>query len=288
VSGVVVGPVPVLARVAGGLALAAALCRLAAVALPVAQVNGRALGRAANPFDYLVVLPYAGVVGAAGLLLLLGRLPRLGLAAIRVAGLVAAALLAETVYLLQAGQRTTMDLPLGIGTSLRYSTGAGLLLLAVGYGLLALAAAVAQVGWSRTVMEDDGGLDRVRPRLAAWGLLAGIVAAIALGMSPFASSRAHLAPPPVPERTGWDLAGAALLCLAVGACGVLAATLQPRLAAVGGYAALAAVLASQALAGLLLAARSPVITPSVGGIGTLLSAGVFALFAVAAWRLARR
>jgi iron complex transport system permease protein len=287
VTGLVVGPVPIAARVAGGLALAGALCRLIAVGLPVAHVRGRGVGGAANLFDWLVVLPFAAVVGAAGLLVLLGRLPRLGLAAIRTTGLAAAALLAETIYLLEAGRRTTIDLPLGIGTSLRYSVGSGLALLAVGYGLLVLALLAAQLGWPRTVMEDDGRLDRLRPRMAAWGLLAGIFAAIVLGMSPFASSRAHLAPAPVPERAGWDLAGGALLCLAVGAAAVIAATLQPRLAAVGGYAGLAAVLATQGLAAALLAARSPVIAPSAGGIGTLLAALVFALFALAAWRLSR-
>jgi iron complex transport system permease protein len=287
VTGLVVGPVPMLARVAGGLAVAGALCRLAAPAFPMAHVQGRGLGGAANLLDWVVVLPYVTAVGAAGVLAALGRLPRLGLAVIRTAGALAAALLARTGYLLDAGERSTTDLPLGIGTSLRYSAGAGLVLLAVGYGLVVAALVAAEIAWPRTVMEDDGRLDPLRPRLAAWGLVAGTFAAIVLGMSPFRSSMAHLAPPAVPGRDGWALVGGALLSLAAAAYAVIAATLQPRLAAVGGYAALAAVLATQGLTTALLVARSPVITRSAGGVGTLVSALLFALLALAAWRLPR-
>jgi iron complex transport system permease protein len=285
VSGMVVGPVPVAARVAGALAVGGALCRLAVPAFPIAHVRGHALGGAANLFDWLVVLPYVAVIGVAGVLVVLGRLPRLGLATIRTAGVLAAALLAQTVYLLDAGQRSTTDLSLGVGTSLRYSAGSGLVLLAVGYGLVVAALVVAEIAWPRTVMEDDGRLDRLRPRLAGWGLAAGIFAAIVLGMSPFHSSVAHLAPPAVPGRDGWDLVGGAVLALAAAVYAVIAATLQPRLAVVGGYAALAGVLATQGLATALLVARSPAITPSAGGIGTLVSALLFALLALAAWRL---
>jgi len=286
-TGLVVGPVPVVAKVAGAVAVAGALCRLAAAAFPVAYVRGRGFGGAANLFDWLVVLPYVAVVGAAGVLTVLGRLPRLGLAAIRAAGVVAAALLAHTVYFLDAGQRSTTDLPLGIGTSLRYSAGAGLVLLAAGYGLVVAAWAVAEIAWPRTVMEDEGRLDRLRPRLAGWGLGAGIFAAIVLGMSPFHSSVAHLAPPAVPERGGWDLVGGVLLSLGVGTYAVVAATARPRLAVVGGYAALAGALATQGLATALLVARSPALRPSAGGVGTLVSALLFALLALAAWRLPR-
>jgi hypothetical protein len=275
----------VLARVAGALAVAAALCRLVTPAFPVAYVHGRGLGGAQNAFDWVVVLPYVAVLGGAGALTLLGRLPRLGLATLRVTGLVAAALLAQTFSLLDTSRQTTLDLPLGIGTSLRYSAGGGLVLLAVGYGLAVAALAVAQVAWPRTVMEDDGGLDRLRPRLAAWGLAAGIFATISLGMAPFHSPVAHLAPPAVPGRTGWALAGGALLALVVGGSAVFAATQQPRLAVVGGYAGLAGVLATQGLSVALLAARSPAVDPSSGGVGTLLSALVFAVFALVAWRL---
>jgi iron complex transport system permease protein len=285
--GLVVGPVPVVARVVGGVAVAGALCRFVAVGFPLAHVRGRGVGAAANAFDWLVTLPYVAVLGGAGVLLVLGRLPRLGLAAARVVGLLSAGLVAQTIYLLDASQRSTTDLPLGIGTSLHYTAGTGLVLLAAGYALAVAALVGAQVAWPRTVMEDDGELDRLRPRLAAWGLPAGIAAAIALGLSPYSSSAAHLAPPAVPERAGWDLAGGALLALAAGACAVLPATFHPRLAAVGGYAAAAGVLATLGLSTALLVARSPVITPSGAGVATLVVAAVFAGLALVAWRLAR-
>jgi hypothetical protein len=71
---------------------------------------------------------------------------------------------------------------------------------------------------------------------------------------------------------------------------VIAATLRPRLAVVGAYAGLAAVLLSEGLAAWLLVARSPVIGASAGGVGTLLAALAVGLLAWSAlgWRARRR
>jgi hypothetical protein len=69
--------------------------------------------------------------------------------------------------------------------------------------------------------------------------------------------------------------------LALGAMiwAVISATLRPRLAVVGAYAGLAAVLLSEGLADWLLVARSPVVGPSAGGVGTLVAALAVAVLA---------
>jgi hypothetical protein len=288
--GLVVGPVPPLVRVAGGLGLAGAVVLLAAPAFPLARSGGRDLGGAANALDFVPPLPLAAVVAVAAVLCVRGQLPRLGLAALLSAGTLAAGPLLRTLALLDTGSRSTVDLPLGIGTSARYEVGTGLVALAVAYGLLVATAVVAAVAWPRTVMEDEGDFDPRRPRLAAWGLAAGVFAALVLGMSPYSSTTA-LAPPTVPERAGPDLLGGLVLALGAAIWAVIAATLRPRLAVVGAYAGLLAVLAAEGLAVALLVARSPVLDASAGGIGTLLAAlavaGLLA-WAAAGGRLRRR
>ena len=279
--GLVVGPVPARVRIAGGIALAGAVLRLLAPAFPLARSNGRELGAAGNVLDFVPPLPLVGVVLAAAALCVRGRLPRLGLAALLSAGTLSAGLLLRTLALLDTGTRTTVDLPLGIGTSARYQVGDGLVLLVLAYGLLAVAALVAALAWPRTLMEDEGGFDRRRPRVAAWGLLVGVFAALVLGMSPYSSVSA-LTPPTLPERAGLDLLGGLLLALGAAAWAVLAATLRPRLAVVGAYAGLSAVLATEGLATLLLVARSPAVDASAGGIGTLLAALALLALAVSA------
>jgi iron complex transport system permease protein len=197
-------------------------------------------------------------------------LPRLGLAALAAAGTLAAGPLLRTLWLLDTGSRSTTELPLGIATSARYEAGAGLVLLAVAYGLLVAAAVVGGLAWSRTVMEDDGGFDPQRPRVAAWGLLVGVVAALAFGMSPVTSA-IGLDPGPVPERSGLDLLGGLVLTLGTAIWAVLAATLRPRLAVVGAYAGLAAVLATEALGSVLLVIRSPALGSGAGTVGSVLA-----------------
>jgi hypothetical protein len=277
--GLVVGTVPPLARVAGAVALAAAVLLLAAPAFPLARSGGVDLGGPGNAWAFVPPLPLAATVAAAGVLAVRGRLPRLGLAVLFPAGTVAAGLLLQTASLLRAGSHSTIDLPLGIGTSARYEVGAGLVLSAVGYGVLVAAALLAAAAWPRTIMEDTGTLDPRRPRLAAWGLAVGVLTALVLGMAPYSSSIAAGAPT-LPERHGLDLLGAAVVALGAAAWPVLAATLRPRLAVVGAYAGLAATLLSIGLGIALLVVRSPAIGTSAGGVGVLLAALAAAILAL--------
>ncbi len=281
---VVVGEVSPLARVAGGVAVAGVLVLLVAPGFDLATADGRGLGPDANAFDWLARLPLL-VLGAAGVLCLLGRLPRLGLAVLLSAGTGAAGLLLHGLYLLDGDQRSSQDLPLGIGASFRYEAAAGLWLGALGVALLVAAAVLAAVAWSRTVMEDDGGFDELRPRFAVAGLFVGTLAALAIGMAPTESTVAGAAPPAVFERSGLALLGGVTLAVAVLVWAVVAATLRPRLATVGAYAGLAALLAADGLSTALLVVRSPALDASAGLIGELLAAAAFAGLAVAAWRV---
>ena len=282
----VVGTVPPLARVAGGIAVAAAVLLLVAPAFPLARSGGADLGGPGNLWAFVPPLPLAAALAAAGLLAARGLLPRLGLAVLFPAGTLAAGFLLRALYLRQTGERSTLDLPLGIGESARYEAGAGLTVSAVAYALVVLAAVLATVAWPRTIMEDGGDLDPRRPRLAAWGLAVGVLTALVLGMAPYASDIAPGAPT-LPERDGLDLLGALVVALGAAAWAVVAATLRPRLAVVGAYAGLAAALLTEGLSVGLVVARSGALGPSAGGVGILLAAAAALGLSLAAARVGR-
>jgi iron complex transport system permease protein len=284
--GLVVGTVPPLARIAGGVAVVAALLLLLAPAFPLATVAGRDLGGPGNLWAFVPPLPMVAAVAAGGVLAALGRLPRLGLAVLFPAGTLAAGSLLQTVALLRTGSHSTLDLPLGIGTSSRYEAGPGLVVYAVGYAMLLLAALFAASAWPRTIMEDGGDLDPRRPRLAAWGLAAGVLTALVLGMAPYSSTIAPGAPT-LPERHGLDLLGATVLTLGAAVWSVVAATLRPRLGATGAYLGLAATLLTLGLANALLVARSGALGVSAGGVGVLLAAVAAAALALTTARMGR-
>jgi len=282
----VVGTVPVLARVAGAVAVLAAVLLMIAPAFPLARAGGVEFGTPGNAWAFVPPLPLAATVAAGGALAARGRLPRLGLAVLFPAGTIAAGLLLQNVALLRTGSHSTIDLPLGIGTSARYEVGPGLVMSVVGYGVLVAAALLAAVAWPRTIMEDTGDLDPRRPRLAAWGLAAGVLTALVLGMAPYSSSIGAGAPT-LPERHGLDLLGGAVVALGAAVWAVVAATLRPRLAVVGAYAGLAATLLSIGLAIALLVTRSPALGTSAGGVGVLLAALAAAVLGLVSARLGR-
>jgi hypothetical protein len=284
--GLVVGTVPPLARIAGGVAVVAAVVLLIAPGLPLAKVAGRNLGGPGNLWAFVPPLPLVAMLVAGGVLAATGRLPRLGLAVLFPAGTLGAGLLLQTVALLRTGSHSTLDLPLGIGTSSRYQAGPGLVAYAVGYALLVVAALFAASAWPRTIMEDGGDLDPRRPRLAAWGLAVGVLTALVLGMAPYASTIAPGAPT-LPERHGLDLLGLLVVTLGAAVWSVVAATLRPRLAVVGAYAGLAAALLTLGLANALLVARSGALSVSAGGVGVLVAAVVVVVLGLATARIGR-
>lgn len=289
VPAVVVGTVSPLGRVAGVLALAAALGEMAAPAFPlVVRSGGSGVGGAANAFDFLPPLVTAVVLGAAGVTCLRGVLPRLGLATIGTFGAASVGLLLQTLALYGTG-RTSRDLPLpeAMVRTFRYDPATGLhLRLAV--GALAVAALVlVLLAWPRTWMEDDGSFDERRPLFGGLGMFVGFVAAAGVCLTAGDSDTPAIGPQSLFGRTGADRWGTAVLAVALLLGGVVAASLRPRLATVGAYAGLAGLTGGYALSPALLVARSTALHVSVGGIVLCVGAAAFAALAAAAWQVSR-
>lgn len=271
-----------LARVAGGLAVLAALTQLVGSALPLAAgPDGQSSGGGG---DVGVVLVAAAVLGVAGVLCALGRIPRLGLAAIAVLGGCA---LGQGVRLITLYTRTgdvSRDLPLDPRV-FPWDADTGAAVLLVGYGLAALALATAVLAWSRTWMEDDGGFEARRPLFGGLGLLVGVLAAVGLCMAPGDSDLDTLGPASVVNQHQPAQAGTILLAAVLVLAAVTAATLKPRLATVGAYAGVAAVMLTETLRAFALIGRVPGVGVGVGTVLMLFAAVVFCVLAVAAWRI---
>lgn len=291
-----VGPVPPVAWIAAGLALAAALALVVAGPLRYADVGGSAVR--AVPLAVLAGLVWPLVLAVAALVVLTGRLPRAGLAAIAVGGALAVGLAATEAYqLLAAGSHRAVEVFLGqrLVTS-ELTAGPGVLVTLAAYLLLALALAAALAAWPRTTMEDVGDFDPFRPRAFALSAVAALAGALAV-VAP-----THTAPEQVveslsglrttldvpadvalPERLALDLLGGSLLAAAVVVTALLAATLRPRLASVGAYAGLAAYFGSAGLVAVTEAVRYDDLLLGPGGWLSLLAGAAFA--AVAGWAL---
>jgi len=288
----VVGTIPPLTRVAGGLGLAAAVLLVVQPAFPLVRAGGRGLGGAHNLWDYVVPLPAALLVGAAGVLCLLGRLPRLGLGGLVAAGGYGLGQLFRTAALLDTGGHTSIDLPLpeGLVRSFRYRPGAGLVLQVTALAALAVVLLLALLAWRRTVMDDDGSFDPLRPTFAALGLAGGLTgfAAVALPPANPVPGGLTIVVPSLFERSGLDLLGGWLLAVAVVTVAVGAATVRPRLAVVGMFAGLAAMFGTAALGDLLLVVRSTALDLDTGTGFQVAAAVVFAALSAGAWRITRR
>jgi hypothetical protein len=291
-SALVVGTIPPLARVAGAGGLAAAVLLLVQPAFPLVREGGHGLGGAHNLWDFAAWLPAALLVGAAAALCLLGRLPRLGLAALIAAGGYGLGQLFRTAALLDTRGRSSIDLPLAEGQvrAFRYTPGPGLVLQVAALAVLAAALLLGLLAWRRTVMDDDGSFDPVRPTFAGMGFAGGLVGFAAVAFPPASPRPGSLtvAMPSLFERSGLDLFGGWLLIAAVVAVAVGAATVRPRLAVTGMFAGLAAMFGTAALGDLLLVIRSTSLDLDTGGVFQVAAAAVFAGLAAAAWRVSWR
>ncbi len=301
---VVVGDVPVLARVAGALlVLAGALAAVAAFPTYLV-VGGTTVSAVTGPLDAVVALvsPVAAVL--VGISLVLARVPRLGLAYAAVAGSLAVGRLLIELY---QGHGSTnrpavevLDGERVLTSSVQ--TGPGWLLGVVALSVTVLAGLVALLAWGRTVMEDGGSLDPLRPALAGAAVLVGVFAVLCLAL-PAADVPDRVVTDPATgletvvttegpqallERPGLALLGGLLLAGALVLCSVVAPSLRPRLAAVGGLLGVAVQLLAGGLSGARDAARSPDVEWTVPGMGLLLLAVVSAGLTVLAWRWHRR
>nr|WP_204331808.1 hypothetical protein [Geodermatophilus sabuli] len=299
----VLGHAPGTVRVAGLLLVLAGLAGLVAVFPTYLVVGGQETSHGGGLGGVLAAALVPLVSGAVGAGLGAGRAPRFGLAYAAVAGALSIGLLLIEIYRAStstvrpgveviAGERVlTSSVEIGVGWV------AGVVSLA----LTVLAGALAAAAWGRTVMEDRGALDPVRPALAGAAVLLGVGTVLCLVL-PAADVPDRVVSDPVTglqtvveqdgpqgllERPGLALLGGLLLAGAVVLCSVLAPSLRPRLAAVGGLLAIAVVVSSAGLAGLRDAVASSELEWTVPGGGLLLAGLGFVLLTVLAWRLRR-
>src|SRR3954451_23189595 len=301
--GLVVGPVPASARLAGGLLLLAAVLGIAALFPTYLVVGGRELSTVTGFGSALVALLVPAAHAAVGAGLVRGAVPKFGLAYAGIAGALAVGQLLIELY---RGSSSTTRPGVEVIAGVRVLTSS----VAVGtgwvLGVAALAAGVAAgvcaiVAWGRTVMEDGGALDPVRSGLAGAAVLLGVGTVLVLAL-PAADVPDQLVTDPstglvtvvtregpqaLLERPGLALLGGLLLAGAVVLCSVVAPSLRPRLATVGGLLALAVAVLAAALTGLRDALGSRDLEWTVPGAGLLLAGVGYSVLTLLASRLRR-
>lgn len=301
---VVVGSVPLMARVAGALLALAGLVGAVAAFPTYLVMGGQALSLASGPGSALVALLVPAVDVVMGVVLARGVLPKLGLAYAAVAApLALGQLLIELYRGSTSTARPAVEVLAGqavLTTSV--SIRAGWVLGVVELVLTVLAGLVAGAAFGRTVMDDDGSLDPVRSALAGGSVLLGVGTVLCMtlpaadipdkivtdpstGMQTVVTSEG---PQALLERPGLALFGGLLLAGAVLLCSVIAPSLRPRLAAVGGLVAIAVTVLAAGLTGLRDALSSPQLEWTLPGAGLLVAGLGYAALAALAWRLRLR
>ena len=299
----VIGTVPVLARLAGVLLVLAGAVGIAAVFPTYLVVGGHVLTLAGTPAATVaaVLVPVTHVV--VGAVLAMGRVPKLGLAYATVAAALGAGRLLIEIYLGQSSTaRPGVEVLAGeLVLTSGVETGPGWALAVASLALLVLAGVVAVATWGRTVMDDAGALDPARSALAGAAVLLGVTTVLCLTLPP-ADVPDDLVTDPVTglqtvvpregpqallERPLLALFGGLLLAGAVLLCSALAPSLRPRLAAVGGLLAIAVAVLAAGLSGWADATGSDDLVWTVPGVGLLLAGLGYVLLTVLAWRLHR-
>lgn len=296
----VLGAVPVAARIVGLLLALAGIFGVVAVFPTYLVVGGVDLSLATGPLDVLVAVLAPLVAVAVGIGLALGKVPRFGLAYAGVAGSLAIGrLLIELHQGTASTTRPGVEVLAGdLVVTSSVQTAPGWLIGVLALGLTVIAGVVALTAWGRTIMEDGGGLDRVRPVLAGTAVLLGVGSVLCLAL-PAADVPDRLITDPstglvtvvtaegpraLLERPGLALLGGLLLAGALLLSAVVAPSLRPRLGAVGGLLAVAVAITDAGLAGLRDALHSPDLEWTLPGIGLLvLGLGTLGL-TVLTWR----
>lgn len=298
---VVVGVVPLTARVAGGLLVLAGLVGAVGAFPTYLVMGGQALSLASGAGSALVALLVPAVNVAMGVVLARGVLPKLGLAYAAVAApLALGQLLIELYRGSTSTARPAVEVMAGqVVLTTSVSIRAGWVLGVVELVLAVVAGLAAGAAFGRTVMDDDGSLDPVRSALAGGAVLLGVGTVLCMtlpaadipdkivtdpstGMQTVVTSEG---PQALLERPGLALLGGLLLAGAVLLCSVIAPSLRPRLAAVGGLIAIAVTVLAAGLTGLRDALSSPQLEWTVPGAGLLLAGLGYAALAALAWRL---
>ena len=299
----VLGPVPILARVVGVLLVLAALTAVAALIPVYLVVGGSRISLAPGFGSVLIALlvPVASLV--VGVSLVGGRVPKFGLA---YAAVSAALALGQLLIELYRGSSSTTRPGVEVIAGQRVLTssvdvGAGWILGVVALGLTVLAGACAAAAWGRVVMEDGGSLDPARSGLAGAAVLLGVGTVLCVSLPPadvpdrvvtdpstgMETVVTQEGPQALLERPGLALLGGLLLAGAVVLCSVVAPSLRPRLATVGGLLALAVTVLAAGLTGWRDAVTSSELDWTVPGAGLVVAGLAYAVLTVLAWRVRR-
>jgi hypothetical protein len=288
--------------VAGAVLVLAGLLGAAALPMTYLVVGGEEISQLAGAGSLLagLLVPVAHV--AVGVLLVRGAVPKFGLA---YAGVAATLSVGQFLIEIYRGSSSTArpgievlagELVLTSGIE----AGLGWVLGLVALGLTVLAGILAGLAWGRTVMDDGGALDAVRSGLAGAAVLLGAVAVLSLSL-PAADVPDRIVTDPVTgletvvaqegpqallERPGAALLGGLLLAGALVLCSVIAPSLRPRLAAVGGLLAITVTVLAAGITGLQDAA-SPELEWTLPGALLLLAGLGYAVLTAMAWRLRR-
>jgi hypothetical protein len=295
--------VPVLARVVGALLVLAGVAGAAGLFPTYLVVGGVELTQATGFGGVLagLLVPLAHI--AVGAVLLRGAVPKFGLA---YAGVAAALAIGQLLIEMYRGSSSTARPGVEVLAGSRVltsgvETGPGWVLGVVCLGLTVLAGIVAAIAWGRTVMDDGGSFDPARPGVAGAATVLGVLTVLSLTL-PAADVPDRIVTDPVSgaetvvtqegpqallERPLLALLGGLLLAGALVFCSVIAPSLRPRLAAVGGLLAIAVTVLAAGLAGLRDAA-SPDLEWTPPGAGLLLAGLGYVALTWLAWRLRRK
>ena len=301
--GLVVGFVPPMAHVAGMLLALAGVLGIAAGVPTYLVVGGRHLHQVGGVGTLLVALALPVLHLAVGIPLARAAVPRLGLAYAAVAAALSVGqVLIEVYRAVPSTSRPPVEVIAGerVLTS-SVSVGAGWILGVLSLCAVLAAGLCALLAWERTVMEDGGPLDPARSALAGGALMLGVVTVLSLalpaadvpdsivtdpttGMQTVVSGEG---PQALLERPGLALLGGLLLAGALLLCSVIAPSLRPRLATVGGLLAISGSVLSAGLIGVRDALVSPALEWTVPGAALLVCGLAYAGLTVLAWRWRR-
>jgi len=301
--GLVIGIVPLVARVAGMLLALAGALGVAAVFPTYLVVGGRHLEQVSGLGTLLVALVLPVLHLSVGIPLARGVVPKFGLAYAAVAAALAIGQLLIELYRGSAStSRPAVEVIVGqrVITS-TVSVGAGWILGVLSLCVVLAAGLCAVLAWDRTVMEDGGPLDPVRSALAGGALMLAVVTVLSLalpaadvpdslvtdpttGMQTVVTSEG---PQALLERPGLALLGGLLLAGAVVLCSVVAPSLRPRLATVGAFLAITGAVLAAGLAGVRDALVSPALEWTVPGAALLIAGLAYAGLTVLTWRWRR-
>ncbi|MCA0146142.1 hypothetical protein [Blastococcus sp. LR1] len=299
----VVGTVAPLVRVSGVLLVLAGLVGLAAAFPTYLTVDGEQLRQVRGLGSVLVALLVPAVQLAVGTTLVRRTLPKFGLAYAGVAAALAVGQLLIEVYRGQSStSRPGVEVLAGeVVLTSGVQVGPGWVLGIVALVLTVLAGATGMAAWGRTVMDDRGPIDGVRSLLAGPAVLLGVATVICLTV-PAADVPDELSTDPATgmqtvvtqegpqallERPGLALLGGLLLAGALLLCSVVAPSLRPRLAVVGGLLGVAVAVLAAGLGGLRDAASSDELEWTVPGVGLVVLGLAFTALTAVAWRIRR-